>query len=477
MRRFVVLLCLLPLFAAALPTAPASAADSKRLCFAQVPDCIEFRFRTFWSGNGGLPVFGLPLTPDRNEKVGDQKYKVQYFERFRFEQHKENPQPYDVLLGRIGVDQLTAQGRDWQTFAKADPGTPHYFAETGHAIAAQFWGFWSRNGLEFDGNKKAKSAAESLALFGLPVSEAQMEQGSDGQMYLTQWFERARFEFHPENKAPYDVLLGRLGADALATPQPQPAPDNTAPALAIGCPENAPALAEGPQAWVANPQPQAPGSTNTLCARLTLGGAPAAGAQVSAVAHFNYGDLKIGPATTGADGQAQLDFNIDKAKNRFVVAVNVTFKAADGQTYSTTTDFRPRYSAEEPPPITGTALQGIPAPTGNCVTNAPPPVEGAQAWMTNIQPSDPNQFNSVCARLIVNGQVVAGAEVRARAYRPGQDEQYGPATTDANGVAELGFPIGGTANRSIVYMEVALEAPNKQSYTAITYYRPNYANP
>ena len=83
-------------------------------------------------------------------------------------------------------------------------------------LRAQFWGFWSRNGLEFDGNKKAKSVAESLALFGFPVSEAQMEQGSDGQMYLTQWFERARFEFHPENKAPYDVLLGRLGADALA---------------------------------------------------------------------------------------------------------------------------------------------------------------------------------------------------------------------------------------------------------------------
>src|SRR4051794_2706682 len=221
MRRFVLLLCLLPFFAAALPGAPASAADSKRLCFAQVPDCIEFRFRTFWSGNGGLPVFGLPLSTDHNEMVGTEKLKVQYFERFRFEQHKENAEPYDVLLGRIGVDRLVAQGRDWQTFAKADPSAPHYFAETGHAIAPQFWGFWSRNGLEFDGNKKAKSAAESLALFGYPVSEAEMEQASDGQMYLTQWFERARFEFHPENKAPYDVLLGRLGADALAAPQPQ----------------------------------------------------------------------------------------------------------------------------------------------------------------------------------------------------------------------------------------------------------------
>ena len=56
-------------------------------------------------------------------------------------------------------------------------------------------------------------------------------------------------------------------------------------------------------------------------------------------------------------------------------------------------------------------------------------------------------------------------------------KEYGPATTDASGVAEIGFPIGGTDNRSIVFMEVSLEAPNGQHYTAITYYRPNYTNP
>ncbi|HJZ45689.1 MAG TPA: hypothetical protein VKE41_00945, partial [Roseiflexaceae bacterium] len=312
-----------------------------------------------------------------------------------------------------------------------------------------------------------------------PVSEAQMEQGSDGQMYLTQWFERARFEYHPENKAPYEVLLGRLGADALAAlPQPAPAKGPApAPVLAIGCPENAPALAEGPQAWVANPQPQAPGTNNTLCARLTLGGAPVAGAQVTAVAHFNYGDLKIGPATTGADGQVQVDFNIDKARNRFVVTVEVEFKAPDGQIYTAATNFRPHYSFDEPPPITGAALQGIPAPTGNCAANAPQPVEGAQAWVTNLQPTDPNQFNSVCARLIVNSQVVSGADVHVRAYRPGHDKEYGPARTDATGVVEIGFPIGGTNNHSTVFLDVTLKAPNGQDFLATAYYRPNYTNP
>ena len=33
----------------------------------------------------------------------------------------------------------------------------------------------------------------------------------DGKVYTVQYFERAVFEMHPENKAPYDVLLSQLG--------------------------------------------------------------------------------------------------------------------------------------------------------------------------------------------------------------------------------------------------------------------------
>ncbi|MBX6341852.1 MAG: hypothetical protein IRY97_05290, partial [Thermomicrobiaceae bacterium] len=54
---------------------------------------------------------------------------------------------------------------------------------------------------------------ESLALFGYPISE----EFRDPQTGLTvQYFERARFEYHPANPDPYKVLLGRLGAEALA---------------------------------------------------------------------------------------------------------------------------------------------------------------------------------------------------------------------------------------------------------------------
>ena len=43
----------------------------------------------------------------------------------------------------------------------------------------------------------------------------------------TQYFERKRFELHPENAAPYDVLLGRLGDELL--PQPGPSTGTRCP--------------------------------------------------------------------------------------------------------------------------------------------------------------------------------------------------------------------------------------------------------
>jgi hypothetical protein len=40
-----------------------------------------------------------------------------------------------------------------------------------------------------------------------------MESGTDR---VVQWFERARFEWHPENRGtPYEVLQSRLGAALL----------------------------------------------------------------------------------------------------------------------------------------------------------------------------------------------------------------------------------------------------------------------
>jgi len=176
------------------------------------------RILQYWNENGGLPVFGFPIADQTSQQIEGKSLQLQWFERNRLELHPENARPYDVLLGRLGADSLAAQKRDWNTFGKVGLDREHFFAQTGHAIGSQFWGYWSNQGLEFDGQAGA-SFNESLALFGQPLSEPVIETNpTDGKQYLTQHFERARFEFHPENASTeYEVLLGLLGRELTGT--------------------------------------------------------------------------------------------------------------------------------------------------------------------------------------------------------------------------------------------------------------------
>ena len=46
---------------------------------------------------------------------------------------------------------------------------------------------------------------------GKRLAEFMEKSELNGQTYLVQYFERAVFEYHPENQPPYDVLLSQLG--------------------------------------------------------------------------------------------------------------------------------------------------------------------------------------------------------------------------------------------------------------------------
>src|SRR5215510_246317 len=76
------------------------------------------------------------------------------------------------------------------------------FAETGECVGGRFLQFWNGNG--------------GLAVFGLPIGDQRRDQSYDDE-FVTQWFERERFELHAQNHAPYDVLLGRLGDEMLSS--------------------------------------------------------------------------------------------------------------------------------------------------------------------------------------------------------------------------------------------------------------------
>lgn len=199
-------------------------AQSNRLCFnvPGITHCIEGRFREYWEQNGGLPVFGYPITVATNQQTAEGTFLTQYFERNRFELHAENARPYDVLLGRLGDDRLKQQGRNWQDFGtgKAENGCV-FFRETGHSVCdleagVGFKTYWEGHGLQ---DPQLSPFQRSLALFGLPLSELTVETNATGDTVITQWFERARLEYHLDNPRQSRVLLGLLGNE-IRTPPP-----------------------------------------------------------------------------------------------------------------------------------------------------------------------------------------------------------------------------------------------------------------
>ncbi|MGI8586398.1 MAG: hypothetical protein ACR2M0_01735 [Chloroflexia bacterium] len=155
-------------------------------------------FLDYWTRYGGLAQFGYPLTEeffDASDRKNEQ-LQVQYFERNRFEYHPENAGgPYAVLLGTLGL-----------FFHPADPPAPRpsdpaalYFEPTGHTLSGSFKKLWQSHG--------------GLFVHGYPITEPIQETNpTDGKSYTVQYFERSRFELHPENAGtPYEVLLGLLG--------------------------------------------------------------------------------------------------------------------------------------------------------------------------------------------------------------------------------------------------------------------------
>jgi hypothetical protein len=181
------------------------------LVFPETGHDVWDEFRDYWRRFGGLVVFGYPITQARME--GD--LKVQYFERARFELHPTNARlPGYKNLDKAGqlrlLVQLTllgaplAAGHNWPPAAPPTGSDARWFPETQHTLRGGFRAYWEQN--------------NGLTNFGYPLSEELSEvSAEDGKTYTVQYFERARFEYHPENAGtPYVVLLGHLGTEMLA---------------------------------------------------------------------------------------------------------------------------------------------------------------------------------------------------------------------------------------------------------------------
>jgi hypothetical protein len=173
--------------------------------FNQTGHTLRGAFRDYWQAHGGLAQFGYPITEQFVEGSGAiTSYMVQYFERNRFELHPENQPPNNVLLGLLG--RTVTAGREGELPFQRTPAMMNpsaiYFDTTGHNLSGLFHTYWQEHG--------------GLAIYGYPISEQFTEVSkTDGKSYTVQYFERNRFEYHPELPDPYKVSLGLLGVQVL----------------------------------------------------------------------------------------------------------------------------------------------------------------------------------------------------------------------------------------------------------------------
>src|SRR4051794_2050018 len=90
-----------------------------------------------------------------------------------------------LLFALLPLHTGAAPAADWQT---------RYYAETGQNLAGPFLTYFDAHG--------------GLAQFGYPLTPVRWDGG-----YQVQYFERQRFEYHPEHAGTeFEVELGRLGA-------------------------------------------------------------------------------------------------------------------------------------------------------------------------------------------------------------------------------------------------------------------------
>jgi hypothetical protein len=181
------------------------------LFFPETEHYVPAHFKHLWLQQGGLPIFGLPLTePLLENKVVFQVFEravMEWFVEARLAPDYEQLPPGEQLRRVVPLRPLGSMhtaGRAFPTVPpfESDAGR-RFFPETGHSLAQPFLAHWERNG--------------GLLQFGYPISEPFMEVVSgEGAPRLVQYFERARFEHYPElGGTPHEVQLGRLGYEEL----------------------------------------------------------------------------------------------------------------------------------------------------------------------------------------------------------------------------------------------------------------------
>ncbi len=167
---------------------PARAQQTGGYYFNETGHNVIGDFWTFYqSVSDAAVVFGLPITEQFVTADGS-GLTVQYFEKVRFELYPDKPVGQRVQVSALGTKLYAA-------------GTPSVNVTTtgacrvinGFGVCYDFLTFYDLHG--------------GAARFGNPISAFEFQ--SDGR--IVQYFERARFDWHPEMPAGQNVTLADYG--------------------------------------------------------------------------------------------------------------------------------------------------------------------------------------------------------------------------------------------------------------------------
>jgi hypothetical protein len=259
---------------------------------------IRGPFLEHFDDNGGLEVFGYPIT---DEFIED-GVLVQYFQHLKIEWRPENPSGSQVQFADIGR-QLGYDQPRLTSDEIPSPGNPFcaYYAQTGHSVCNAFLDYYRDHGGE--------------EVLGYPVSEFVIERDR-----IVQSFEHAKLEWHPENPVKQKVQLANLGVVAFKVS------DNLATLLDPQTPGNRPHTITriNSRASLKWPVTGRTGDQTIYVVVVDQQNRPVGNAIIKIVVHLPGGDTVYTLPRTSDSGKTQLTFPFAEAKEGEYVKIDVS---------------------------------------------------------------------------------------------------------------------------------------------------------
>jgi hypothetical protein len=137
----------------------------------------------------GQEIYGNPITSAFTDM--DSNRLVQYFEKVRFELHPEAVSDLRVEITPLGSFLYTSGEGEVVTIPE-NSSSCQFYPESGFSVCHAFLEYFQENG--------------GVSQFGYPISGVEIHGG-----WTTQYFQRARFELHPELPVGERVVLTNLG--------------------------------------------------------------------------------------------------------------------------------------------------------------------------------------------------------------------------------------------------------------------------